>query len=597
MPQNTDPEDYKASMLEEDFDAAWPREKEYIPPIGAEPVPRPEQMLEPDPDRAELFSGLTFVFLNEGQYNSLQEAISTGGGKTMLVQVDFGTTKVDEYVQYVTNVAGQKKRPKANSGRFPVITIRPSVFPEEMEKWTTDFIMGVDQALNQRSIQQNEFLDAILAKDTSSLQKPPAEVEIASSAPPTIRQESSVREPSQVSRSVEEPEPKAAPVPSEEPVKPNPRKRLMRRGATQSRFTGFDDYEPPTKTRKIEEDVPMEDVQESAPVQSSVVHSQHRSTQGSRNGPSPVEESNQHTNNTDSLFPASTALRRHRAEARAASQSMEPEPVEEQKPKSKGTQVLEQLQKAKKKASKEIDVREQTRLRLQENEEKRHADEEKLREQLEGVNISELRNVAKVMTMEVEPREYIPLQRAEGSGREWKDEWNKRKNFKKFRRRGDKSGPAQQKVLVTLEEAPQKKGFGRGDAFFLEDTADAPRTREDERRLRRRGAHVSDSEPEPGFTRRKRNKASEKEPEREVINVEDSGPGDEEEEPVSTNTQRSRTQRVAETQVTDTQTQGSRKRAPVTVAAGQPSSKRTRVARRNDDSDDEETGFRLKRRR
>ncbi|KAF2651640.1 hypothetical protein K491DRAFT_696326 [Lophiostoma macrostomum CBS 122681] len=598
MPQNTNPDNYKASMLEEDFDAAWPREKEYIPPVGAEPVSRPEQMLEPDSDRAELFSGLTFVFLNENQHISLRGPIAAGRGKTLLFPVDFGKTTVDEYVEYAMNAAGEKKKPKAMSGRLPVITIRPSGYPGEMEEWTTEFIMGVDQALNQRSIQQNEFLDAILVKDTSSLQRPPTEIQVASSAPPTIQQEKSVRESTQVSRSIEEPEPEAAPPPSEEPVKTNPRKRPMRRGITQSRFTGFDDYEPPTKSRKIEEDVLMDDAHNSAPAQSSMAQSQHRSTQANQNDPSPVEESVQHTNNTDSLFPASTAIRRRRAQARGASQSVEPDMVEEQKPKSKGAQVLEQLQKAKKKVSKDIDVREQTRLHLQEEEKKRHDDEENLREQLEGVEISQLRHLAKVMTMDVEPRQNRPAQRAEDLGREWNDDWNGRKNFKKFRRRGAESGPVQQKVLVTLEEAPQKKGFGRGDAFFLEDTADAPRTKADERRLKRRGAHISDSEPESGFTRRKRNRASAKEAEPEVINVEDSGP-DDEEEPVSTSTQRNRTQRVAETQVADTQTQtqrATRKRPPVTVAAGQPSSKRTRVARRNDDSDDEETGFRFRRR-
>ena len=51
-----------------------------------------------------------------------------------------------------------------------------------MEAWATAFVTGVDQALNQRSILQNEFLDAIITKDASSLQKPPATIEI----PPSI---------------------------------------------------------------------------------------------------------------------------------------------------------------------------------------------------------------------------------------------------------------------------------------------------------------------------------------------------------------------------------------------------------------------------
>ena len=34
---------YIPSQLEEDFDLWWPKEKEYIPPMGAEPVPQPQE--------------------------------------------------------------------------------------------------------------------------------------------------------------------------------------------------------------------------------------------------------------------------------------------------------------------------------------------------------------------------------------------------------------------------------------------------------------------------------------------------------------------------------------------------------------------------
>jgi hypothetical protein len=586
-PQNTDPENYKASRLEEGFDDWWPKEKEFIPPFGAEPVARPEQMLEPDERRSEIFSGLIFIFLNEGQYNSLQEPIAGGGGKALLFHVQLGETTVDEYVQYVRSAAGQKSRAKGNDTRLPVVTIRLSNFPDGMEEWATNFVTGVDQTLNQRSIQQNEFLDAILTNDASSLQKPAPELEIASSMPPKI--ENSI--PTQDTRSrgasekLEVPEP--TPAPKEEPVKTNPRKRPARRGIMQSRFTGFDDYEPAPKARKIEQDTAMDDI-ETVPAQipNRASQPQYRSaTQGTqRHRQSPIEATIEETN-MDDLFPAAAEVKRRRAATRDVSVPAESEAVAAPRPKTKGEMVLEKLQKAKKKVSKEINVQE--KLRLQQEEERRREDEENLREQLEGVDISEIRSRVQVEEMAIAPRQNRPIQRTDVTTERWKDEWNGRKNFKKFRRRGTEQGLQSQKVIVSFEEAPQKKGFGLGDAFYLEELESPNKSRKKGR------AEDSSSEPEPGFTRNRRDG------DREVINIEDSDLGEDDVVvPATASTQRSRTQRVAETPVTNTQSQTQRgtKRPPVTVATGQPLGKRSRPTRRADDSDDEETGFRFRRR-
>jgi hypothetical protein len=596
--QNSDPEHYKASKLEEDFDTWWPKEREYIPPMGAEPVPRPEQMLEPDTGRSEIFSGLTFVFLNEGQYTSLQEPIATGGGKSLLFDLQFGETTIEDYVEFVRNVAGEKRRSKSTDGSLPVITIRLSNYPAGMEDWATNFVTGVDQALHQRSIQQNEFLDAVVTKDTSPLQRPPPEIEVVSSIPEKDSEEASahVRGPTTRSRSVSL-APETKPGSTEEPPKVIPRKRAMRRAVTQSRFTGFDDYEPPTKARKIQEDSIPEDVKVSQPTQRGFLGSQApvSSTQASRRRESPVRETIEEVEE-DELFPAAAALKKRRAATRGASASVEPGAAAPAAHiKTKGEKVLEQLQRAKRKVAKEVDVREQTRLQLREQEEKRKADEESLREALEGVDISEIRGLVKVEDMEVKPRHNIPAQRNRADGERWNDEWNGRKNFKKFRRRGAERGPQPQKVIVALQEVSQKKGFGLGDPFFLEEAEKPKRSTEERRDKRRTGRKPDDSsEPEQGFTRRRRDENH------EVVDVEDSEMDEDEDVQESVGTL-SRTQRVAETQVTGTQsqsqTQTQRKRAPVTVAAGQPPAKRNRSVRADDDSDAEETGFRLRRRR
>jgi hypothetical protein len=247
-----------------------------------------------------------------------------------------------------------------------------------------------------------------------------------------------------------------------------------------------------------------------------------------------------------------------------------------------------------KKAEKDINIREHTRQRIKEEEERRKADEESLREALEGIDITELKNLAKIEEMDVLPRQNRGTSRnqSQTNNERWNAEWNGRKNFKKFRRRGAEQGVQAHKVIVTLEEAPAKKSFSITDAFFLEDTELSFRSRDGRRG--RNAAMDDSSEPEVGgFTRRKRTTQSQTQP--EVINVEDSGPDDEEVPEQRTQKSSGRTQRVVETQLEGTQTQRGKKRGP-DVASGPSVSKKGRFGRRDDDSDDEETGFRFKRR-
>ncbi|KAF1833806.1 DNA damage response protein RcaA [Decorospora gaudefroyi] len=582
---------YVPSKLEEDFDTWWPAEKEYIPAAGAEPVARPQEMLEPDSARLEVFSGLTFVFLNEGQYSSLLDPVTGGGGKALLYHVRPGETTVEEYVDYVHSVAGKKRRGHS-TGKLSVITVRLPAYPDAMEEWAASFVTGVDQALAQRSILQNEFLDVIITKDRTPLQRPPAEVvgiPYTAPEPEPASARRSLREPTPMSESrapSQGPE-DSAPA-AEEPPKINPRKRIHR--PKTSRFTGFDDFEPPPKKKKAET-TQMEDAQQSAPqaAASTAASQAHTSpdTQ-SRTVPHPyVQNSVEKEELMDSRFPTAAKMRKQRAAIRAPPVPLEPEaegPV--QKSTTKGVDALARLNKAKARAEKEINIREHTRQRIKEEEDRRKADEESLREALEGVDITELKNLAKVEEMDVLPRHSRTNTRNQNPAHSerWDAAWNGRKNFKKFRRRGAEHGVPAHKVIVTLEEAAPKKGFGIGDPFFLEDAEPSSHSR------RSRGQRDDSSEPEPGgFTRRNRT--------HEVVDVVDSGPDDEEEEEVSRErTQKSsgRTQRVVETQVR-TQSQRGKKRGSG-AASGQPASKKGRLVRRDDDSDDEETGFRFKRR-
>ncbi|KAI2474567.1 DNA damage response protein RcaA [Pyrenophora tritici-repentis] len=552
--------------LEEDFDAWWPTEKDYVPPAGAEPVARPQEMLMPDPSRSEVFSGLTFVFLNEGQHSSLLEPITGGGGKALLFNVQLGETTIQEYVDYVHSVAGKKRRGKA-SDKLPVVTVRLPAYPDAMEEWAANFVIGVDQALGQRSVLQNEFLDAIITKDRASLQRPPTDL-VVRCATFNAYYNSHIYFQSTIT-SPEEDTP-----PAEEPAKINPRKRIQR--PKTSRFTGFDDDEPVPKKKKVEH-TQIEDVQQSAPrIATSAAASQGRTATNTQSQTTPqlhVQDTIEKEEQFDSLFPTAAKMRKERAATRAPPASVEPEaggPV--QTSTTKGVDALARLNKAKARAEKDINIREHTRQRIKEEEDKRKADEESLREALEGVDIGELKNLAQ-----------RPLE----------PEWNGRKNFKKFRRRGVEQGVQPRKVIVTLEEAPPKKGIGISDTFLLEGIEPSLRSRGS------RQAVDSDSEPEVGgFTRRKRTTQSQSQQQQVVINVEDSGPDDEELDP-SERTQKSsgRTQRITETQLSTSSLAQRGKKRPSDAESVQSTSKRSKYGRIiDDDSDEEETGFRFKRR-
>ena len=584
---------YLPSKLEEDFDAWWPAEKEYIPAAGIEPVTRPHEMLLPDSSRSEVFSGLTFVLLSQSQHDSLLDPITGGGGKALPYDLKLGETTVEEYVNHIHNVAGKKRRGKPGD-KLPVITVRLNVLEED--EWLKSFRIGVDQALGQRSIEQKEFLDVIITGDRAPIQSPPKEV-IATASPEVASSRRSMRQPTPMSESrapsqaPEENEP-----PAEEPAKINPRKRIHR--SKTSRFTGFDYDEPIPKKKLKVENPPLENVQQSVPLRGpSMTASQARNASGTPSQPSPPSNARktiEKEEQMDTLFPTAAKMRAQRAATRAPSASVEPEEGGPIKRASTIAAARERLNLAKDRSEKEINIREHTRKRIKEEEERRKADEESLREALEGIDITELKNLAQIEEMDVLPRQNRGPSRnqSQTNNERWNAEWNGRKNFKKFRRRGAEQGVQAHKVIVTLEEAPAKKGFGLTDAFFLEDTEPSFRSR-DSRRGRNATADDS-SEPEVGgFTRRKRTTQSQAQ--REVINVEDSGPDDEEIPEQRTQKSSGRTQRVAETQLEGTQTQRGKKRGS-DAASGQPASKKGRFGRRDDDSDDEETGFRFKRR-
>lgn len=175
-----------AAPLQEDFDGRWPDELEYLPEAGREPVPRPAHFFRPNADRGEVFKGYTFVFADSQQHEQLSPAIQTGNGKTLLCPVKLGETPASEFVRFVKDAAGEKDDGELADGQRNgkgIVVVRMGRTKGHGE-WAADFIKSSDLALGQRSIEQNEFLDAILMGDAKPLKRPlEDEIEIQSSVP------------------------------------------------------------------------------------------------------------------------------------------------------------------------------------------------------------------------------------------------------------------------------------------------------------------------------------------------------------------------------------------------------------------------------
>lgn len=620
--QNSDADNYIPSLFELDFDTHWPNELEYLPPAGQEPVPRSKDFFKPKVERGEIFSGHTFIFCDEGQIENLRGPITTGGGKALLYDLIWGQTTVEEFVQYVKNIAGKK-----GIGQFEdqndskgVVVVRFT--QPETDEWARDFVQNVDLALNQRSVNQNEFLDAILINDARSLRKELEEdTQVSSSIPAPSRiglaTKAKPAGPNNTTHSPSELPESSAPLTT---------RRRARRAIATNRFKGFDqfdDFDPsePPKAKPSLDDVPIEDIAESQYLKNphedfrshSAAETQLQPDTASRKRRSPPsDKSTKDSDHMDNLFPAAAAMKKRRIEsARLATTGASPSPeIDTQKPKGKAATVLDQLRKAEKK-EKHVDVLELARSRREAEEEAARLDAESLRNAMEGMDVSAMRNLAHVEEMDVRPRTDISTTQVEEPDRRWDDRWNGRKNFKRFKRRGGAEAPIQgHKVIVQLEEV-RKKDFGIGEEYWLESGERGGESiHETQRSIKGRKEEEDDNSEEHSFTRRRgaarRTLIKESDDEGEQVEPEVVEPprnrrlADKVREAQD---RLPRTQTPMQTAQTESEVHTTRsrgKRAAVSAAENSPPVKRTRGAlpkNDKDDSGDDEKQFRFRRRR
>ncbi|KAI9785217.1 MAG: hypothetical protein M1835_003383 [Candelina submexicana] len=477
-PQSTE-DGERSSLLEVDFDAHWPDPMKYLPAPGKEPSERPAAFFAPNTARSSVFEGYSFVFCDQKQIDTLRAPITNGGGKALHYELDFGKTTSADLVRYVKHVAGEKDLGEFEDGSEGkgVVVVRFRA-RKEFESWAIELGNEVARRLDQRLIEQSEFLDAILVNDASGLRKPLPEEEDddegITAPPPTAAPGQESGSARQQIEDEEQAPPSAQPELSE-PVA----KRIRSRRTITSRFKGFDDFDPsslPPSSRKFElEDASqMDSIPEAESAldndsqNPSVSGTQNRSSRKRRTPPSDDENEDEVVNN---LLPAAAAMKKRRLaeEAEEASKGRRDNAKELSSTKSQPKPV--EPQKKGRKVKKEPKVLEVARERRQAEEEAARQHQEALQASMDGMDVEQLRNVAVIEDMEIAPRPTRSA-RADAHGdtsSRWDERWNGRKNFKRFRRRGD--GLPQSRrghgVIVGLEEV-KKKDYGIGDGYWLE---------------------------------------------------------------------------------------------------------------------------------
>ncbi|PYH91209.1 hypothetical protein BO71DRAFT_452251 [Aspergillus ellipticus CBS 707.79] len=438
------------SPLEADFDAAWPDARKHLPPPGKEVTQRPKEAFAPDPMRIDIFEGYTFIFADNAQHANLQDAIGNGHGKALFYDVRHGVTAAEDIVEFMRDAAGDKGLGSQRNEPGGVVFVRYRTGGNH-EEWWIDLSNKIALMTDQRVIEQNEFLDAILGNDASPLCRTLPESSARTDAP-----SSPVRAPASPIRAPPDATPSDQMVedsqPSEEPTQTQTQstKRKPRVRSFVSKMKTFDDG---FDINSIPAHAPSDDIPE-PPMEM-------EPSQPSQPPPQSIPEEE---DLISSLLPGASAMKRRRAQT---VQRDEPTPIKEEMPKPK-RQKLDVLEAARQHREAEDDARRQAEASLPDS---------------EDVNVEKLKGLAIVEEMEVKPRN-------NGDNTRWDERWNGRKNFKKFRRKGDASQPRYriQTVIVPLEEVTRKE-FGIGDHYWVSGEAE-----------RRASPAASPAEPE-GATR------------------------------------------------------------------------------------------------
>ena len=467
--------------LEEDFQANWPREEEHILPAAAEPNPKPNEFLKPNPQRAELFANFTFIFMSQAQYDDLMPVVTSGSGKALLWDVEVDTSEARDLVSYVKEVAGAKGdghfRLSQHTSKGGIILVRL----HHKTDWIRDFLTAVESTLEQRSMEQNQFLEAILTLDTSELRRTllresQSQAQIAASLNENTgstrsRAQERGRPTAQPTESQSTPAPTTEPTPpsthhnteQSDMAEPATRKK-PRRAITQSRFKGFGEIDPSQFTRpESESPEPSQNTPLDQSMDVDEPSYKEPSQQNRRKRPAPIDEDDgleQERAMMDKMLSGAAAMKKRRLQTettRRETQTSTPEPES----------AATTKKRLPTKKHKEIDVGAELKKKKKETEEALRREEESNRE-AQDADIAGISAQVESFSL---PQRDLPPRRSQlepsGPRDGWDPAWNGRKNFKRFKRKGQPNdAPRLPRVIVALEEVP-RKAHGIGEEFWL----------------------------------------------------------------------------------------------------------------------------------
>jgi hypothetical protein len=422
--------------LETDFESEWPNANEHLPPPGKENVDRPSTAFAPNPARLNIFDQYTFVFCDQSQFDNLQGPINNGQGKALFFQLEEGTTTATDIVRFMKKASGRKGVGSERQSPGGVVLVRFRS-KGEFESWAIEVGNEVALSTDQRVIEQREFLDAILGNDASPLCRAlPTEEDStrALASPPVVTPSTFQELPiAPISASPTEPEPSQA---------SKARAKTTRARPYVSKMKTFDDGFDM-------ESVPMFAPEEGDAIGDNQVMDMDTQAPSQSTRPVDTVKGEPDGDVVSELLPGARAMKRRRAEmAHPQPNSNVPAPEAE----------------APKRKRPKLDVLEAARKHREEEELQRKAEQYARPADDDDLDVNQLKNLAIVEEMEM-PFRKLPAREEENPDR-WDDQWNGRKNFKKFRRKGEPRHRARvQTVIVPLEEVTRKE-YGIGDHYW-----------------------------------------------------------------------------------------------------------------------------------
>ena len=487
------------SRLELDFDGSWPDPLKFLPAANREPVPRSETYFKPDGARRNVFNGYTFIIFDKKQYDSLQPAIVGGGGRAKLHELKLGKSTSTDIVRIMKNEFEAAESRMEGSG-YGVLHVRLNIADPAYEDWAIQIQTESVTDMRQGLVEQNEFLDAILTKDARGLVK---KIDISADSatgttvnivsgwyrviyeneadhrtgrtrsPNESRGSSIAQQRSQTRLHHRTSEPsshgpteqaqdsatmninslaqtRAPQIQEEEQATAATGRSRRIRGTTARAFQGFvdDPFEP--ETPSVEHVALQEDEKTSTPEpqprsmdvdELSAIGDEDIIFRSPRKRPLPPDlESGEDIN--AKLYPAQAAAKKRKIEAAETIQH-DATIVPQQEPVEKDKKVM--------KANREINYEAPIRNLREKQEVVKDEDLEPMHNQLGKMTFAEKQSLAKIQEFEVKPRNH-KLNKPEIKDTRWNEEWNGRKNFKGFVKRGQSATPRNgPRVIIATE--------------------------------------------------------------------------------------------------------------------------------------------------